>query len=97
MLQTILGDFYSACFSIQEGFGSNSSYRDAEKKVEAVLNDLATPTQCLADHNREIAARAVESILSNLTSYSIMNTYAVCIEDIDEYANKIRAGEVDYE
>lgn len=41
----------------------------------------------------KIKADAVRSIMDETESWAVMNTYAVTVEDIHEYADKLERGE----
>lgn len=57
---------------------------DLVKDYESAV--LESPQQSLA----EIRAEAVLSVLDNCPAWGMMNTYGVDIEDIQQYANKLR-------
>ena len=71
-----------AAFSIQEGFGSNTKYREAEDKADKVLS--AIPDQCLA----EVKAQAGRD--GFIAGFKFGRFGLDYNKKANEYANKIR-------
>lgn len=76
-------------------FYLESNSPETESKRWNSLHDLLqqTPAQCLAEHDREVAARVVEGAANHAIKIGGA-AGLVEYDDLIEYANKIKSGEV---
>ncbi|MBV2127961.1 hypothetical protein [Arsukibacterium indicum] len=60
------------------------------KLLSDFIEVKSTPAQYLAEHDREVAARAVEDLLAKQIGWMTSRGVVFSVEDIERYANQLR-------